>query len=584
MVDLCWQNTTGSYNSMKSWIKKYWTELLVFGVISLVLFIDVSPDMTWINTDSDGVHYIYAAKYFYPSHKGSAPLYLLLGHLFLWIPIATEAWRMALISVISGIAGSVFIYLAILHHTYKNKYSRLFGVAGALIYGSSALAISQNTIVETYPLITALGIMAYYFSIRKWWWACAISLGAGLAIHTNIIFVIIPIIIANKEFRCWEYGGIIAAFLLFYLYIPITNRYPYMWNAPNNTGGLLGFTQDVFATGQMLTGGLSIWDFPKRILDTILQLGLNWNIGIIALGVYVWRIKWYKDLLGWLILLPILYYLGNLAPQTYVYMQPSIAFGAIAIGIGLSKIGIPYNRIWISNKQTKVIMSSVIIVSSLLLIYNANYFDIGRTLDPNLSARQFYNNELSKVPDGQILLAQQGWEWAMVYPYNKNEGRNIIPVNPGSLASKKYQDMLHSWGIKFDEPKEKVTLVELQSFLVKEILNKNKDIWITVPTEPRTYGAKIITYKGNENRLGITPISITDGSKDMQWKWKPSNPYDIITGAIEVEEWIYIIFSNYSVLTFMMMGTIGFIPIWIIGMVVIRKKKWSFKKIREVIA
>jgi len=259
-------------------------------------------------------------------------------------------------------------------------------------------------------------------------------------------------------------------------------------------------------------------------------------------------------------------------------MQPSIAFGAIAIGIGLSKIGLHYDERWVANDWTKRATYGVIGISALMLVYNANYFDIGRTLDPKLSARQFYNEELSKVPDGQILLAQQGWEWAMVYPYNKNEGRNIIPVNPGSLASKKYQDILHEWGIKFEVPQEKVTLVELQNYIVKEILKQNENIWITVPTEPRTYGATILPYKGNENKLGVTPKSITDGSRDMIWQWKPYNPYDITTGAIEVEEWVYIVFSNYSVLTFAMMGTIGAVPVWIGWMLIVRKKKWSLRK------
>lgn len=565
-----------------NWIKKYKWELLTFGVISLVLLIDQSPDITWINTDSDGVHYIYAAKYFYPAHKSSAPLYLLLSHVFLWIPFATEAWRMALISVLSGIMGSILIYLSIIHLTAKKELSRWFGITGALVYGSSALAISQNTIVETYPLVTTLSVAMFYFAIKSKWKLSALMIGMAGAIHPISLMAALPLLIKYKPLREFKQLAIAGIFTLFYLYIPITNRAPYMWNAPNGTG-VMGFVNDTLSTAIMLTGGLSIWAFPKRVIDTILQLGLSFNIGIVILGIWIARTKWYKEVLSWLILLPIMYYASDLAPQTYVYMQPSIAFGAITIGLGLSKIGLKYNGDWLPKLNTRITTYSVIGFSLIMLGYNANYFDIGRTLDPNLSARKFYNEELPKVPDGQILLAQQGWEWAMIYPYNENERKNIIPVNPGSLASVKYQDILHSWGIKFDLPDKKLNLIELQDFIVNQILIQNPNVWITYPTNPRTYGAEILPYVGNEAKLNITPRSIAPLNSEMQWSWKPYNPYDITTGAIEVEKWTMIIFSNYSVLTFAMLGSIGFVISWIGYMIVVKRKKWSVSKVKEAI-
>jgi len=40
-------------------IKRNWVEILVFGAILAVLLVCNAPGMTWINTDSDGAHYIY---------------------------------------------------------------------------------------------------------------------------------------------------------------------------------------------------------------------------------------------------------------------------------------------------------------------------------------------------------------------------------------------------------------------------------------------------------------------------------------------------------------------------------------------
>lgn len=566
-------------NWINIFIKKYWAELLVFGAIAGVLFICQSPDITWINTNSDGAHYIYSAKYFYPAHKSSAPLYLLLGHVFLWLPIATEAWRMALISVLSGIGGSFFVYLIVKHYVIEHKNWKWISLASALVYGSSALAISQNIIVETYPLVTTVCLAIFYFALKKRWLISSLMIGIAGAIHPISTMTIIPMLIAFKELRKWKYLVIMSVFVLFYLYIPLTNRAPYMWDAPNGTTGWFGWVKDTFATAQMLSGGLSIWDLPKRVLDTCGQLLLNFVvIGIIPLVIAFWKTKVFKNVLFWLIVIPIVYYVIDLAPQTYVYLQPAIAFAAIAIGIGLSKIGINYAGKIIANKFTKLAVGSIIVVCFIMLVFNCNYFDIGRTLDPNLSAREFYNKELPKVPDGQILLAQQGWEWAMVFPYNKNEGRNIIPVSTGTLASKLYQNQLHEQGVMFDVPSGNITLVALQDYIVKSILESNKNVWITLPTDMSTYGAKIVSAIGNEDKLTFAPLSITDGSMDMQWKWKPSNPYDITTGSIEVSQWVYIIFSNYNVMVFGMMGCIGAVPCWVLWMLIFKKKKWSLKK------
>ena len=46
---------------MISYLKKYWLELIVFGVIFACILICAAPGLTWINTDSDGDHYLLSA-------------------------------------------------------------------------------------------------------------------------------------------------------------------------------------------------------------------------------------------------------------------------------------------------------------------------------------------------------------------------------------------------------------------------------------------------------------------------------------------------------------------------------------------
>lgn len=541
--------------------KKFWPEALVFGGIFTVFLMLCATDLVWINTDADGPHYIYSAKYLYPAHKTSAPLFLLLGHVFLWIPYGTDAWRMAMISVLASTGAAVFIYLCIRHLTG----SRGYGLIGSLIWGASALVISQSTIVETYALVTMFGVGAYYFSLKKRWVLTALMLGAGGAVHHLIGIPLLVILIANRgEFFKWRYIGIMASFLLFYLYIPLTNREPYMWFGESLS---TNFFVDNLSTAMMLIGGLAIWDIPKRILDTLGLVGVS--LGLALIPIMWWVIKgragkWYREPLLWLFILPIVYYAVDLAPQTWVYALPSIAFGAIIAGMALPRM----RSYW---------RYAVAVGAVGLLAFNINYLDVGRTLDPELSARQYYDNELPKVPDGEILLTQQGWEWAIVYLYNKEEGRDILPVCAGTLPSLDYQRQLDKWGIYYEVNQGDPLRVKSTNIALS-IIDGNENVWTTLPTTPRTYGAEIVPAKENKAGLVNIPQTVADGSMDMQWRWVPSNPYDIITGAIEVEEWMWIVFSNYTVLTFTMMGTIGAVPVWFAYMIW-KGKKWSWRKL-----
>jgi hypothetical protein len=555
---------------MTAWIKRYWPELLVFGTIFGILLADCMPAYTWINTDCDGIHYTFAAKYLMPAHKTSAPLFLLLGHLFVQLPFGSEGWRIALISVLCSTASAVFIYLIV--RAKVQEHGRLYGIIGALIFGGSAIVISQSTIVESYALVTMFGIGAYYFAEKENWLACALMLGAGAATHHLIGITALVLIIAFKGIRKWKYIGIIAAFLLVYLYIPITNRAPYMWFPEPTTSGFLGncvaciqsFASDNSNTLAMLGGGLAIWDLPKRILDTIGVVGVSLGLGSIPV---IWAFirkngkKWYKQPLLWLFILPVVYYCTDLAPQTYVYVMPGIAFGAVIAGITLPRM----KRYW-----KYIVLGGAVGI----MIFNGYYFDIGRNLDPRMSAMEYYTEELPKVPQDGILLCQQGWEWTAVFMYNKEYGTSIFPIYTGSLTSPSYREELDEHGVKYIFREDVDTTAEKILGATTSILKMNEGIWVTNPADPRTYGSEVVPAKGNMEKLEWVNAPLVSPN-EVNVQWKPSNPYDIITGAIEVEEWVNVSWTNYSVMLFLMMALIGAIPCWILWMIIVKKKKWT---------
>lgn len=527
-------------------LKKYWVEILVFAGVLTILLCDVANGITWMNTDSDGAHYILAAKYMLPAHNTSAPLFLLLGRLFLFLPFGTEAWRMGLISILSTTGGTFLIYLIVRRILFGNKLARWCAIVASLVYGGSALVISQSTIIETYALSTALLLLAYYLSLKRKWVAVSIAIGLIWAVHTLFAWIVWAVLLVqHREMRNWVMAVITLSFLAFYLYIPISaavNGDLRMWG--NTTFG--DFIRANLGVFLMLTGGLSIWDFPKRLFDTVGILGISLGLGLPILAYYFFKMKKWRNGLLWLFLIPVLWFSTNLSAETYVYLMPSVAFGSVAVGLGLGRM----NKRWIY---------ATAVVAIGLACLNANYFDLGRTLDPEMSAMKFYKEELPKIPDGEYFMGG-GWTWAMVYLYNREEGRNIIPISTDIFPSDKYLTMLEDEGVKLVRS-EAESQITLQGEIALSIAELNDGVWIAKETKPEVYQYVIEPVKGNEGYIGRW----IGQEVQPEWKWKPSNPYKYISGKLEVAEWHHVLMSNRNMLRVAVYGMIGYGAWWLVA-------------------
>jgi hypothetical protein len=277
----------------------------------------------------------------------------------------------------------------------------------------------------------------------------------------------------------------------------------------------------------------------------------SFGLGIIPLVWHFAKERRWKYSLLWLVLIPIIYFITDMANQTYVYLLPSIAFGSVAVGLGLSRMKMQWSF-------------AVLAVAIGLLGFNGWYFNIDR-LDPDMSAMKFYN-DLSIIPDGDKFMGG-GWTWAMVYVYNKEEGRNIVPISVDALPSDEYLAILEQEGIKY-EPSDSESYITKQGEISVSIAELNEGIWIAKETKPGVYQYEIVLAKGNEAYIGrwigqeIVP----------EWKWKPSNPYLYISGQLEVSEWHHILWSNRSMLHISFYGALGYGAWWFLRQM-LRKRK-----------
>ena len=526
---------------MINWLKKYWVELIVFGGIFGILLNDLAPNFTYMNKAADSIGYVYSATYLYPSFHTSAPIFLLLGHIFMWIPIGTNAWRFGLLSVVATMGTCLFTYLII-----KTKLNRWYALLGTFIVGMSALVISQSIIIETYPLVVMLATGAYYFAIKKKWYIASIFLGAGLAVHLLAVFVFGIFLISFKDYRKnWKALLITLSFGLFYLYIPITSKNaPPMW-LPQSGSFVASVIKDIFTTIVGLVGTIAIWNVPKRIIDAFGIVGVSVGVvAIIPIIAYFWHKKFYKDVLFWLIVIPIGLFISELDMNTFDYCMLAIPFLAIVAMLGLNKL---QRQSWQRYYGRGNVLIVLVILSVVGFgIYNANYFDIGRTLDANMSTTEFYYYELPKIPNGSIYMPLWGWEWEAAFMYNKQYDAHLIIVNEDMLVNKAYQQQIENEGVKLVPSNNKNQSIAAKQ-MAQSIIALNT-VWTTVTTSPTTFGAEVVPADNNVNYAPLPNEQIiAKMTANPSWEWKPYNPYDVLTTKLlESQSWQYVVESNYS--------------------------------------
>jgi hypothetical protein len=571
-------------NKLTQFIKSWWAEILVFAIVIGSLLTDLNPNFTFMNKAADSMGYIYSAKYLYPSYHTSPPLYLLSGHFAMMLPFGTDAWKMGLLSVIGTIVACVFIYLTIMWMLREKKGKRLFSLLGVLLYGLSALVLSQSVIVNTYTLVCACAIGAYYFGLKQQWKRMGLMMGIGLAIHVLMGFVFITMLVFVKGYRKnWKAIAITLSFGLFYIYIPLTNRPPQMWlPSAKDVNSIVAFVTDTLKTAGMLMGELSVWALPKRIFDTIGLIGVSIGIvTIVPIVYYFWQLKsvgqsiW-KNLLFWLIITPLTIFLADLDMNTFDYTIVAMPFLIIIACCGM---WILWDKYGDTIKGTGVV-AIVFIVAMVLGIYNVNYFDIGRTLDKNLSATNLYKNEFPKIPDGAIFMPNFAWEWEAMFLYNRDTGKHIIPVCIDMLPSELYQTDLGNEGVQLISNNDYKD-VNQAAYMAQSIVKLNKNVWTTVSTNPGTFGTKVEETNGDTSLIITVDEKLAENmATHPTVLWKPYNPYDIMSTSITVTEWKNVLLSNYNVLTMVMLGTIGAVPLWILWQLIIKKKKWKMNKVK----
>jgi hypothetical protein len=488
------------------WLKKHSIEIILLVACCTYFGAMAAPDMSWVNTDCDGPTYLSSAKYLTISHPSGAPLYNLINAVAVRIPIGAEYWRLCMVSAMAAGATCLLLYLIAKRYS-KGKWKAMIA---PLVYCASGVVVSQATILDTYSVVTFLGVLAYYCHVTGHIRSKYLVLGCGLAVHHLILIPLGVLWVADlaKNIQARKRGeqvGFIrpAMFLwmlglLFFMYIPLQNHPPYHWIGGT---GINDYISYFFGQGG-LVGGLAVLepDALLRLYDFISISALCFALSglLIVPGMYLsYKRKDYEGILcSFLLVFFLLYYLTDEAPQTYVYMMPAFAFGGLLAVKGLG---------FITMKR----VGALVAVSSIaLMIFNIQTYDIGRNLDKGLECKTYYDS-LANIPDNSVLWLDQGGNYKVsVWLYALDTGKNLSNLPDFSMTPE--------WNI--DNAQE---IFESGHLIIQEPTNP-------VVLRPAVIGdlAHIREYKGIK-------LVYAEGAVKASW----TNPVDLITGKVDKTKW-----------------------------------------------
>lgn len=397
---------------LKYWTRKHWKELLLFGTIATVYGICTAPGFSWVGMDNDCFNFAFAAMFQKTPHIPGYPVHTFITTATMLLPFGNEGWKIAFFgSAIPSIITCILVFIVVRKQT-TNKwapYIATVGLAGcnaflmqsiiAEVYATASLflvatytafvfdkekttAVLAGLTFGTHWLIAPGAAMLVFLSVRKRYWAIPVAIAVGLY---SYCFAVNSLFLAN--------------------YIPIST-------------GLWG-----------LFGSAPLSYLPTKLGHTAVLLTCGFALTLIPA---IWHLKSFRNawILWGMMITPFMFWLTSSTPVSYVFFQMVFPIIAIAAGLGIAKI--------------KLRPEPILAVSALLLLIMPAFFDIGRTLDGDLSAQKAFD-DLANIPEGSVVLNLIIVEGNIncgidervsvaTLVYSLHTGRKLIPIDLGKYV------------------------------------------------------------------------------------------------------------------------------------------------------
>lgn len=167
-------------------------------------------------------------------HSPGCPLFLLVGHLFTWLPLGDVGWRVNLVSAVSGALAAWFVHATVLRLTGKPW----IGVVTAWLLACSYYIWVWSVVAELYAphlciVAAILWLATRWVDTRRdgFLWSAAVLAGLGMGNHTSVILVApgLAWLVFSSEPGLWRQPRRIlipvalalTAFVAVFLYLPL---------------------------------------------------------------------------------------------------------------------------------------------------------------------------------------------------------------------------------------------------------------------------------------------------------------------------------------------------------------------------
>lgn len=345
------------FNNLNRW--KWLTVLSVTGLLLLVYLPLAASELTWANNGVDGGDLVTAVATLGIPHPTGYPTYVLLGRLFLVLPVGEVAHRVTLLSAVSAaMAGGLLSLLFIVAQPVRSELHRFLGSAlVGLALGLSPLLWSQAVIAEVHGLNALFIVLVLWLVWRLGDSDRSVSMGVvflgfsyGLGLGNHVTMILMAPVLALVAVSRWRLGvqrkwllvlvaGLVLG-LAVYLYLPLRARAnpAVNWGDPSTWEGFLWMvTARPYGS---LAFALPLTEVPRRLSAwagllirqfTIVGVGL----GVVGLAYGYQRTRWLNGACLWMILAYSAFSIGYDTADSYDYLIPAYIGAAWFIGQGM---------------------------------------------------------------------------------------------------------------------------------------------------------------------------------------------------------------------------------------------------------
>lgn len=428
--------------------------ILLVGSLGLLYFQTLAPGVTWANNGADSGDLITAAATLGVAHPTGYPTYVLLVHLFQYIPIGDLAFRANLCSAVQALLTLAGVYgltqrllvpvpgnvrpqraekeptggalplqttplerVHLLHEPcWTARYAASFAALGL---GLSAVFWSQAVVAEVYSLNALFVVLLLLFT----WQALTISdtprwlgLVAGLALgnHVTIALPIAVWVLTTGNNAPWRIRWQLVAYrmlwvatgLLVYLYLPLraVTHPPINWGHPVDWAGFWWVVAGQPYHGLAFGVAPAFWATRLAAWATLLVQQFGW-VGV-ALGFYgwlyapahcrplVWRMA---AIAGGYSIFALTYDTAD----SYAYLIPVYVIFAIGIGLGVQLL-LTHGLRW---RRTSALLLAGILGVVLLWSTPATLRQVDASQDRR--AIMYAQLVLTTVPEGALVTTQE---------------------------------------------------------------------------------------------------------------------------------------------------------------------------------